>query len=57
MQSTSLECHICQKEIQVQIGHVLVKIKAKMVLTDEREGNLAKRPGKAGKADDIAPKN
>ena len=29
----------------------------KMVLTDKREGDLAKRPGKAGKADDIAPEN
>ena len=29
----------------------------KMDLTDQREGNLAKRPGKAGKANDITPEN
>ena len=29
----------------------------KMDLTYQREGNLAKRPGEAGKADDITPEN
>ena len=29
----------------------------KKVLTDKREGNLAKRPCEAGEADNIAPEN
>ena len=46
--------HIVRK--RNQIGQVVVE-EGKMVLTNKREGDLAKRPGKAGKADDIASEN